>query len=377
VEVRHEGDLEATAAALRRLDVDHVVAGGESGVQLADLLAWHLGLHGNGMRHPSARRNKHDMAEAVRAAGLATAESRCSRSVSYLERWAADAGAWPVVLKPVESAGANNVIFCFSTADIRAAYEKIMSSTDQYRRPNTVVLAQQFLPGDEYFVNAVSHGSIHHIVEIWRYHKRWVNGNRLIYDYEHPVPADDPAAVQVGRFALAVLDALEIRNSASHTEVMLTPTGPALVECGARVGGAHLPHVVARCLGTSQVEATAQSISRPAEFVRQAGTPYQLATNLRYVSLINPRAAAVPSDSALELVRSLPSFAELKLTSPRGGPLPATVDLATSPGYVYLISSDPGELEADYLRLRELENTVLYQELVPAPDGERRVGQHA
>jgi biotin carboxylase len=360
-EVRHAGDVGATATALRRLGVDHVIAGAESGVQLADQLAQQLGLPGNGMRHPSARRNKHEMAEAVRRAGLATAQSLLSRSADELAEWAATAGHWPVVLKPTESAGADNVIFCFCPADIRAACERIMSSTDRYGRVNTEVLAQQFLTGDEYFVNAVSRDGIHHIVEIWRYHKQWVHDNRLVYDYEHPVVADDPAAVEVGRFALAVLDALEIYNSASHAEVMLTPAGPALVECAARVGGSHLPHIVSRCLGTSQVDVTALSIARPAEFFQLAGTPYQLATNVRYVSLISPRAGTVPSDSALDPVRSLPSFAEMRLTSPAAARLPATVDLATSPGYVYLISDDPGRLEADYRRLRELEDTVLYQ----------------
>jgi biotin carboxylase len=360
-EVRHEGDVGATATALRRLGVDHVIAGAESGVQLADQLAQHLGLRGNGMRHPAARRNKHEMAEVVRRAGLATAQSLLSSSADDLEEWAATAGSWPIVLKPTESAGADNVIFCFSAADIRAACEKIIGRTDRYSRLNTEVLAQQFLTGDEYFVNAVSRDGIHHIVEIWQYHKRWVHDDRLVYDYEHPVAADDPAAAEVGRFALAVLGALEIYNGASHTEVMLTPAGPALVECGARVGGSHLPHIVSRCLGTSQVDITALSIARPAEFSRLAGTPYQLATNLRYMSLISPRAGTVPSDPALEQVRSLPSFAEMRLTMPAGGQLPATVDLATSPGYVYLISDDPGQLDTDYQRLRELEDTVLYR----------------
>jgi biotin carboxylase len=362
-EVRHGGDLEVTAAALRRLGVDHVIAGAESGVQLADLLAARLGLPGNGMSNPSARRNKHEMAEAVRRAGLATAASRFSSSAHDLVQWSTAVGAWPVVLKPAESAGGDNVLFCSSAADIHAAHEQIMSSTDRYGRPNTAVLAQQFLTGDEYFVNAVSRDGLHHIVEIWRYHKRRVHDDRLVYDYEHPVPAGDPAAAEVGRFALAVLDALEIRNGASHTEVMLTPAGPALVECGARVGGSHLPHIVARCLGTSQVEMLALSVARPAEFARLAGTPYELATNVRYVSLISPRAGTVPSESALEPVRALPSFAEMKLTMPAGEHVGATVDLATSPGYVYLISGNQDQLDADYRRLRELEETVLYRVL--------------
>jgi biotin carboxylase len=365
VDITHSGDVETTVAMLRELGVDYVIAGAESGVMLADVLAARLKVPGNGMRNPLARRNKHEMAQAVRRAGLAAADTRLSSSAEDLVAWASAGCQWPVVLKPAESSGADNVIFCSSAGEIRAACGKIMASIDRYGRPNKAVLAMQFLDGDEYFVNTVTRNGVHHIGEIWRYRKVWARGDRLIYDYEYPVPADEPGAAAVGRYTLAVLDALEISNGAAHPEVMLTANGPVLVECNARLCGSQLPDVVSRCFGTNQVELTALSIARPQEFARLAGTPYRLATNVRYVSLINPRPGVVPSHEDLAAVRSLPSFAAMALTLPAGRPLPQTVDLVTSPGYVYLVSDDPGQLESDYRRLRELEATTLYASLAP------------
>jgi hypothetical protein len=50
----------------------------------------------------------------------------------------------------------------------------------------------------------------------------------------------------------------------------------------------------------------------------------------------------------------------MKIKWSAGQSLPETVDLATSPGYVYLVSDQPDGLERDYRRLRELEAGPLY-----------------
>jgi hypothetical protein len=182
----------------------------------------------------------------------------------------------------------------------------------------------------------------------------------LVYDYEEPLPADDPVARELVSYTFKVLDALEIRNAAAHSEVMLTASGPVLVECGARLGGSQSPDIVSRCLGMNQVELTALAMARPAEFTRLAGTPYQLRERVRYVQLITPKDGIAPSDAALAPVRALPSFADAVLVWRGGTFVPRTIDLATSPGYVYLISDDQAQIEADYKELRQLEQTGLY-----------------
>ena len=60
----------ATAAELARLDVRHVLAGSEPGVELADELCERMGLAANGAAQRAARRDKYLMGEAVRSRGL-------------------------------------------------------------------------------------------------------------------------------------------------------------------------------------------------------------------------------------------------------------------------------------------------------------------
>ncbi|MFH7334871.1 ATP-grasp domain-containing protein [Streptomyces sp. KHY 26] len=365
-DVVHTGDVSATAAALRGRGVDFVVAGTESGVLLADALSAALGTPGNGMSRPAARRDKYAMAQAVAAAGLATAASLVTGSPDELHAWVRQRGEWPVVLKPRASAGTDQVHFCHSAEQVDAAFAAISAATDRYGGRNMTVLAQQYLHGEEYFVNTVSRDGVHHVVEVWRYHKSLIAGTVPMYDYEEPVPADAPGVRQVADYALAVLDALEIRNGAAHTEVMLTADGPVLVECAARPGGAHAPEVVSRCLGTNQIDLLARVIARPGEAADGTLPRYRIGTPLRYVSLISHVDGVVPDAARLAPVRALPSFTELVLAAPEGSPVRPTVDLSSSPGYVYLSAPDAAQVEADYRRLRELERTGLYAAPVAA-----------
>lgn len=359
IDIRHDGDVEATADLLRRHGVGLVVAGAESGVLLADQLSAALGTPGNGTREPAARRDKYLMHEAVRRAGQASADCLRSSSLTEIVAWAERRDDWPVVLKPPSSAGGDNVITCHSAEEITKAYAQISADIDRYGRPNDVVLAQEFLRGVEYYVNSVSRDGAHRVVEVWQYHKRPVAG-RIVYDYEDLLPWEDPTARRIADYAVAVLDALEIRNGAGHTEVMLTERGPVLVECGARLGGGQMPQLLSRCTGTNQIDSLAAAIADPDRFARDAGTGYRLAAQLRCVNLICHRPGTMPAERAWEPVRALPSFDSMVLNVPVDTPLAQTIDMATCPGTLYLCSSDPEQVRADYERLRRMELDGLY-----------------
>jgi biotin carboxylase len=359
--VRHDGDLAATASALRERRIDYVIAAGESGVELADQLSAELGTPGNGMSRPTSRRNKYDMVLALRDAGLAHAATTVSSDVEEIIEWVEKTAGYPIVLKPVASSGTDNVVACSSPEQVRVVHEKIMSSADRHGMANTVVLAQEFLDGDEYFVNTVSRDGMHHTVEIWRYYKIRLADGSIIYDYDEPLAPDDPVAKKVESYTHQVLDALEVRNWAAHTEIMMTAGEPVLVECAARFGGGQVLEVNTRCFGTNQVDLFTLSVVNPDEFNRLPTTAYQLLQHPRDVSLINPTDhGVVPSHEKMAAIRALPSYAHTLMAHPEGHPLPRTIDVATQPGWIFLISDDPEEIRADYEKLREIERDYLY-----------------
>jgi biotin carboxylase len=356
-DIRHDGDVAATVSTLRKWGISSVIAAGESGVELADQLSAELGTPGNGMSRPTSRRNKYDMVLALRDAGVPHAATIVSSDADEIVEWAEATAGLPIVLKPVSSAGRDNVAVCSSAEQIRATHKKIRASADCQGKINTVVLAQEFLAGTEHFVNTVSRDGRHHTIEIWRYSKRPVpGGGRVVHEYAEPLSHDDPDAGRLESYAHQVLDALEIRNGAAHAEIMLTANGPVLVECAARGGGGGAPEVFKRSLAANQMDLLALSVAKPDEFDRLPTNLHRLLKHTRFVNLINTTEHGVaPSAEAMAAVRALPSCAHTVLMHPAGQPLALTTDFASQPGFVVLISDDPAEIHADYQKLREME----------------------
>ena len=89
----HTGDLDATLSAVRACDPVAVVAGGEVGVEFADLLGERLGLPTNGTALSAARRDKYVQIETLRAAGLRATRQLLVEDAAQLAGWHAGFGA--------------------------------------------------------------------------------------------------------------------------------------------------------------------------------------------------------------------------------------------------------------------------------------------
>ncbi len=231
--VVHDGDLDATVAQLAAHDPAFVVVGSEPGVLLADALSERLGLPSNGTALSPARRDKHAMAQALRAAGLRAVEELKTGDAGAAIAWAEDRGSWPVVVKPLDSAGTDGVSLCEDAASIEAAFAALLGRPNALQGANRELLVQELLTGTQLFFNSISWEGVHHISEIWQDNKRRIAGN-LVYDYEELLPRQGTKQDQVAPYVEQVLDALGIRFGPAHTEVMLTAERPG----AGRVGSA-------------------------------------------------------------------------------------------------------------------------------------------
>jgi hypothetical protein len=351
--VVHEGDLEATAARVAAHDPAFVVVGAEPGVPLSDALSERLGLPSNGSALSAARRDKNAMNEALRAAGLRTAEALKTGDVADAVAWAADRGGAPVVVKPLDSAGTDGVVICRDAAAIEAAFAASLGRPNALHGANEELLVQELLEGTQLFVNSISWEGVHHVSEVWRDNKLR-RGANFIYDYEELLPRHGEQQDQVVPYVEAVLDALGIRFGPAHTEVMLTATGPVLVESGARMHGSVPDEIVDRCTPSHQT-LTAEAYLDPHAVARRAQRPYELVAGAYCVMLISQHEGTIASDEGLREIEALPSFAgTISMLGP-GDQLKKTVDLFSCPGIIYLVDPDRAQLKADYDRIRELD----------------------
>jgi biotin carboxylase len=355
--VREPGKL---ASALAEIGVSRVVPGTESGVVLADTLARLLELPGNSPESSGARRDKARMQEAAARAGLATPRGAEVRSVPEALAWYDSSGTEEVAVKPLASAGSDNVHFCRDRTEVASACTRILGSTTVYGDVNRSLVVQERVFGVEYYINTVSWDGAHRVAEIWRYTKRRGDSGSPVYDFEEPVGAGEPEFAVLRRFVFQVLSALGIEYGAAHTEVIMAGHGPVLIETGARLGGATMPEVVDMLCGTSQATLLADVLLDPAALTRFSDVRTGPDGAVRNVAFINEIPGVVRSLEWMDRIAALPTAVRAVNSVAPGSRIPRTVDLFTSPGFVYLAAPDRHDVIADYQRLREMEESGLY-----------------
>ena len=235
-EVHVLSDLDELAAKLAGHDPIAVVPGTETGVEAAEALS-ELIVPGrsNVLTLSSARRDKWQMAVALRSADVPHLRQISSDQADEVAGWLRREGLEnsPIVLKPQESGGTDDVFVARPGDDWRAKFDRILGSVNKLNLRNDKVLVQELAVGTEYEVDTYSIDGRHGLAAVWRYAKE-CRGDRLgIYLSNTFVSADDPVVDVLFDYVCQVLDATGVRNGPAHVEVMITAEGPRLIEIGA------------------------------------------------------------------------------------------------------------------------------------------------
>ena len=120
-------------------------------------------------------------------------------------------------------------ILGFLCAEAREHFDSLNRSERWCGAQGRGVLLQEFLEGTEYIVDHVSCDGVHKTTMLWMYDFQEVNGHRVCIA-QRPVPYDSSAMAELVAYTRQCLNALGVRNGATHTEVMWTSGGPCLVE---------------------------------------------------------------------------------------------------------------------------------------------------
>ncbi|NUS08345.1 MAG: ATP-grasp domain-containing protein [Nonomuraea sp.] len=349
-----------TAARLAEFAPICVVAGQEPGVLLADELSELLGLPGNGTALSAARRDKYEMIEALRRAGVRCADQYKSGSADDLVAWAERHGDYPVVVKPLSSAATDGVAICSDAREVREAAEAVLGTVNIFGERNDEMLIQSFLQGEEYMVDFVSYDGDRYACCVWQYHKRLI-GTHRIYDRDSILLPDAGPAPAIIAYLYEVLDALGIQYGPTHAEVIVTPEGPVLVEIGARLSGGVVPDFHDRCLGGNQADLTALAYARPEEFRdRHAGRTYHKLAEASMV-LTSTTLDGVVEDLDHAVVAEIQALESVHTFVPKVAPgrrIRPTVDLYTATAAVHLVHDSAEALRRDYDRVQELKDRV-------------------
>lgn len=347
----HNGDIDQTISQLSSIKgLSYIVAGCETGVELADIISSALGLAGNGCELSAARRNKLLMAQALLAKGVRAARSFDVSSVDELVKIEETLG-YPLVVKPLSSAASDDVYICHSPNEARTALSRILGKKNVLGIFNSAALVQQLLRGTQYVVNTASSAGQHNIVEIWKDY-RFDKGSAYIYDREElqPQRVHDQEIVE---YCKQVLNALDITYGPAHIELMVDQGIPTLIELGTRPAGGIQHDVMTDAQGFSHVDATISVLLGDGEWIELA---HKATTKAVYaVAFVSNVNGYLKGYKNLDAVKGLASFKTLTGLPAIGSKLDITRDIATQPGLLMLSNDDPAQICADYESFRALE----------------------
>jgi len=360
-EVTEVDTLDDTIQALKqKAGAKRVVAcmaGGEAGVDLADALSEKLQVRTNGTAI-SNRRDKKIQQEIIRKHGLRSVRQAAGDKFEQVESFLKKE-PYPIVLKPVDSAGSDGVKLCHDIEEAREHFELLMKSQLVNGGDCPAVVCQEFLRGKEYVVDQVSRDGVHKTTMVWVYDKRHANGSAFVYFGMVPIDPESPEAKILIPYVRRVLDALGLKNGPSHGEVIMTANGPCLVEMNCRAHGGDgnwRPLCVALNGGYSQVEATVDAyFEQKAFFNLPDKPPSPFKASGMEVILVSFSRGTVKATPGFDKIMQLPSFLYLETGVKPGTFVDYTIDLFTGIGSAILVHHDKETLERDINTIRQLE----------------------
>ena len=189
-----------------------LIAGAETGVELADQLSERMGLITNGTALSEARRNKFVMGETIRAAGIRAVKQLRATTWGEISQWITEWNPMPfkVIVKPMDSAGSDDVTLCMSVQDVQNAFGNIMGKVNGLGLVNKAVLVQEYLEGQEYVVDMVSREGEHKVAAIWAYDRRPANGAHFVCHGQRLLMANDDLCPELVAYMKKVVTALGI-----------------------------------------------------------------------------------------------------------------------------------------------------------------------
>lgn len=356
----YDDSIESIQQALAEYSFEFVIAGAECGIELADQLANALNLPCNDIQLSSHRRNKHLMMERVDNYGLQSIPTFHSTELKEILNWANKQTHWPLIVKPVNSAGGEGVRICNFLEDIK---EACLAITDQAINmlgfKNNGVLIQHFITGKEYVVNTVSYDGHHKVCEIWEYTRYIRSNGRQIYDTALIIDYDATKHRNILEYAMNVLNALGVKYGPAHVEILVNEAGCYLVELGARLMGANLPFaLLAKCINTAQAIMAVFSYAEPRKFLDKIDLPYKILQPLLALFMVTDKKGTIKKITHLDEIKKCPSFFAMKLAVTVGQKIYPTIDYQTSPGMIYLSHSDYVQIQLDRTYIRDLEKSM-------------------
>ncbi len=141
---------------------------------------------------------------------------------------------YPLIIKPSDAFSSRGVLKVNSFSELinNEPFTRSFSSDGS-------IIVEEFIEGKEYSIESITYNGQTHIIQ---YTEKTITKYPYTVEMGHIQPAelDDKQKAEIDEIVKRAIDALDLKSCASHTELMMTKTGPKIIEIGARLGGDYI-----------------------------------------------------------------------------------------------------------------------------------------
>lgn len=246
--VVNTSDCEQVQAKVEQLNESHPVDGlvcmTDGNIEMAAQVATHMGLPFLSPDAVSLARNKDRTRELCGERGIRIPRFQVVSNMDTALDLAAEWG-YPCILKSSRGTGSAQVILCRDESELRSAYPVL---DEKARAASGQLLLEEFLRGPLYSVEAITYEGTTHILGI----TDRLLGNLPYFvevSYSFPIMFDEQTERAIYEMVTDLLQAMGVNCGATHTELILTADGPAIVEVNPRLGGGMIGPMISESYG--------------------------------------------------------------------------------------------------------------------------------
>ncbi|MCX7124028.1 MAG: ATP-grasp domain-containing protein [Gammaproteobacteria bacterium] len=349
---------EQVIAALSEEGFERIYYGSESSVALTDELALALTpAYANPLLSAAARSDKFAMQIALKEHHLShIRQMKVQRSLTEAQALELKKWTFPLIVKPLNSAASIGVQRCRDLQELIDYFEDAIH-VNIFGGSVTEFVVQQWLAGDEYFIDTFSINGVHYLSGIQKYQKLQ-NVAYPVALYSEVIALDSEIAATLTQYCFQVLNAVDFKNGLAHVEVMVTDHGPYLIEINPRISGARGMNnkLFEYCGFASQVRLLAHSCMQKGSHVAVPETSRRYGRKIYLQNYVVPRLIGALN---LDLLQSLPSFQEgLMLKKPGTLCAHEPKNLTDAIALVLIAHADPVQIEMDYQKILAWEKST-------------------
>ena len=198
-----------------------------------------LGLPGNSLKCTKKSTNKYEMRKAFKEAGVATPGFEIVSSPKDIEKL--NDMEYPLIVKPTDRSGSRAITKIYKKEELEEAISKAIENSFEKK-----AIVEEYIEGNEFSAEGITYKGEHKFLTITR---KATTGAPHFIETGHIEPAGLSKEMEekIYNELTKALTALQITNSATHSEFKITPNGDVrIIEIGARMGG--------DCIGSDLVQ---------------------------------------------------------------------------------------------------------------------------